>query len=231
MLSLQAMVSIKIMRNNKSNIFLENYFYHIYNRGNNKEIIFYNDENYIYFLNKFDYYLNNYLDVYAYCLLPNHFHFLVKVKQNDDITYSDGNDRNHIKRENDAIALSDGIDILNHTITEQFRKFFLGYSQAINKQQSRTGSLFQKHFKRKLIDKENYLTRIIYYIHLNPMHHKLSHNYKNYHWSSYNSILSNMSTKVRRQKVLDLFENKMNFIELHQKQFENLKEIETYLFE
>jgi putative transposase len=197
----------------KSSIFLENHFYHIFNRGNNKEIIFYNDENYAYFLKKFDHYLTNCLYVFAYCLLPNHFHFLIKVK------------------ENDAIADSDGIDTLHQTITEQFRRFFLSYSQSINKQEKRTGSLFQKHFKRKLIDKENYLTRIIYYIHLNPAHHKISNNYKNYPWSSYKIILSDKPTKINREKVLNLFESKESFIELHNTQFDNVKEIEYYLFE
>lgn len=55
-------------------------FYHIYNRGNNKEKIFYKDSNYIFFLQKFDSYLSPYLDLYSYCLLPNHFHLLIKTK-------------------------------------------------------------------------------------------------------------------------------------------------------
>ena len=115
--------------------FLENHFYHVFNRGNNKEIIFFNIENYKYFLKKFDYYLSKYLDLFAYCLLPTHFHFLVKVKDNDTIVKA---------KKIDAIASSDVIDILSSTITEQFRRFFLSYSQAINKQQNRSGSLFQK---------------------------------------------------------------------------------------
>ena len=197
---------------NKSSTFLENYFYHIYNRGNNKELIFFNNENYTYFFKKFDTYLTNYLDVYAYCLLPNHFHLLVKVK------------------ENDAIADSDGIDNLNHMISEQFRRFFLGYSQAINKQQRRTGSLFQKHYKRKMIETENYLSKIIYYIHLNPVHHNVYQDYKNYRWSSYKNILGSKLTKLKRNEIYNLFESKKNFIEMHEIQLENLIEIENYLF-
>ncbi len=54
-------------------------FYHIYNRGNNGENLFYRPENYGYFLQKFDHYLSGYLELYAYCLLPNHFHLLVRA--------------------------------------------------------------------------------------------------------------------------------------------------------
>jgi len=59
--------------------FYSNQFYHIYNRGNNGEKIFYTSENYLFFLKRYDHYLSDYADTYAYCLLPNHFHFLIKV--------------------------------------------------------------------------------------------------------------------------------------------------------
>ena len=52
----------------------EGQFYHIYNRGNNRERLFYSTENYLFFLRRYDEYL------YAFCLLPNHFHLLVRVK-------------------------------------------------------------------------------------------------------------------------------------------------------
>jgi putative transposase len=55
--------------------------YHIYNRGNNKQLIFFERKNYIYFLKLFKNYLSSYIDVYAYCLMPNHFHFLIKIKE------------------------------------------------------------------------------------------------------------------------------------------------------
>jgi len=65
--------------------FIEGYFYHVFNRSNNKEKIFYNDDNYRFFLQKFDKYLSEYLEVYVFCLLPTHFHFLVKVKGSKDL--------------------------------------------------------------------------------------------------------------------------------------------------
>jgi hypothetical protein len=59
----------------------ENKFYHIYNRGNNRGNLFYNEGNYEFFLRKYDEYLSEFIDTYAFCLLPNHFHFLIGVKE------------------------------------------------------------------------------------------------------------------------------------------------------
>ena len=60
-------------------------YYHIFNRGNNRENIFYSSENYRYFLKKYDHYLSDYLNTYCFCLLPNHFHFLVRIKSQERI--------------------------------------------------------------------------------------------------------------------------------------------------
>ena len=62
---------------------LENIFYHIYNRGNNGDDVFYEARNYKYFLEKYDLYLSDFVETYAYCLLPNHFHILIRVKPYD----------------------------------------------------------------------------------------------------------------------------------------------------
>jgi len=54
-------------------------YYHIYNRGNNKNLIFFEDDNYIFFLNQFKKHVAPFCQVYLYCLMPNHFHFFIKV--------------------------------------------------------------------------------------------------------------------------------------------------------
>lgn len=63
-------------------------FFHIYNRGNGGIPIFYQEKNYTYFLNKYAEYMKDYWDTFAYCLLPNHFHFLVQIKTQNDILNS-----------------------------------------------------------------------------------------------------------------------------------------------
>ena len=116
-------------------------FYHIFNRGNNGENVFYEEHNYPYFLKKYDFYLSMFVDTHAYCLLPNHFHILIRVKSEKDI------------REAAKSDLPDFRNLANLTadriISERFRLLFLSYAKAINKEQKRRGSLFQKPFRRK----------------------------------------------------------------------------------
>ncbi|MES2428480.1 MAG: transposase [Bacteroidota bacterium] len=57
--------------------------YHIYNRGNNKDLIFFEEDNYVYFLNQFKKYVSPFCEVYTYCLMPNHFHFFIGVNDSD----------------------------------------------------------------------------------------------------------------------------------------------------
>jgi REP element-mobilizing transposase RayT len=182
-------------------------------------------------LEKFYQYLSELIDVYSYCLLPNHFHFLIRVKEvEDDARNEDlpGFGISNKVKDNDSIAPSDEID---KQISEAFRRFFICYSQAINKQQNRTGSLFQKNFKRKLIDKETYLTRIIYYIHLNPELHKITESFENYPYSSYQSIININNTNLKSREVLNWFAGKRNYIEFHRIRLEDIKEIKKYLIE
>jgi len=63
-------------------------YYHIYNRGNNKDITFFEDDNYIYFLNQFKKFVIPFCEVQAYCLMPNHFHFFIVV--NDKTLFEKG---------------------------------------------------------------------------------------------------------------------------------------------
>jgi len=191
---------------------VEGYYYHIYNRGNNKGNIFYIPQNYEYFLRKYDQYLSAYLETYAYCLLPNHFHLLVMVKENLGV---------------DAIAQSDGI---GKTISEQFRRFFITYSQAINKQEGRTGSLFEKNFKRLPIKSERYLIYLVYYIHYNPQRHSIIDDYRKYPHSSFQRILLNKPSKLQKQKVLEWFGSKDEYIKFHSI-IQNLSEIEDMIIE
>jgi putative transposase len=170
-------------------------YYHIFNRGNNRNNIFYKKENYEYFLRKYDEYLSDFIDTYAFCLLPNHFHLLIRVK---DIT--------------DFISKSDGI---SNVVSYQFRRFFISFSQAINKQENRVGSLFQKNFKRKKIDSEKYFLRLVYYIHANPQIHGLIDNFKLYPWSSYERILIDRPSKLKKDEVVKWFRDQKEYIKFH----------------
>ncbi|MDQ3019800.1 MAG: transposase [Bacteroidota bacterium] len=180
---------------NKLEKLVPNQFYHIYNRGNNKEDIFVQDENYNYFLNLYDKYISPIGDTYVYCLLKNHFHILLKIKG--------------------ELELPGKYVYDNSKLYLPFSNFFNSYSKSINKRFNRSGSLFEERFKRKAISTNEYLMCIICYIHLNPQKHQIVKDFRKYPYSSYQSIISDKNTKLKRQEVINFFGSKVNFIEFH----------------
>ena len=191
--------------------------YHLYNRGNNRENLFYKKENYHYFIRQFDKYLSNFVDVYAYCLLPNHFHFLIKIKEEEEILqYLAG-----LPQYRDSIAQSDGIsNPTSKIISEQFRRFFISYSQAINKQENRVGSLFQKKFKIKEVNNDSYFSQLVFYIHANPQKHGLINDFREWNYSSYHSIISDKISKLKKKEIRNWFGNIEQYKEFHKNQFD-----------
>ena len=183
-------------------------YYHIFNRGNNGENIFYSAENYRYFLIKYDQYLSDYVDTYCFCLLPNHFHLLVQVKSDEQVLHQASQDFRSVGK---YAKMS-----VNLWVNERFRLFFISYSKALNKQIGRKGSLFQKPFRRKVINQEAYFTRLVSYIHLNATHHGIHKDFRTYPWSSYQRILAEYPSKLRREKIIDWFGGKKEYINFHE---------------
>jgi REP element-mobilizing transposase RayT len=173
-------------------------FYHVYNRSVDKKPMFKNDDNYRFFLKQYDHYLSVVADTYAYCLLGNHFHFLLRIP---DVA------RGENQRENEAEA--------HKIVSHQFRKLFQSYAMAFNKQQDRTGTLFQTPFKRAIVDKETYFTQLVYYIHANPQTHGLIDEFRNWKWSSYSTMLTEKPTKLKRQEVINWFGTTNAYREFH----------------
>tara|TARA_B110000091_G_C13777651_1_gene459589 strand:+ start:321 stop:923 length:603 start_codon:yes stop_codon:yes gene_type:complete len=174
-------------------------FYHIYNRGINGENLFYSCENYRYFLKLYKKYINPVAETFAWCLLKNHFHVLVKIKTEAEIcSFFSIEKEKALKKP-----------------SQQFSNLFNTYVQAINKQNNRHGSLLETPFRRKHIANETYLKNLILYIHNNPIQHNFVKKLDDYPWSSYASIISDKKTAVEREKVLAQFENIANFIDSH----------------
>ncbi len=162
--------------------------YHVFNRGNNKENMFFEQKNYYYFLNLIEKYLLQISDIYCFCLLKNHFHILLKIKNENEIP-----------------------EKYKSKIYLPFSHLFNAYTKSINKAYNRTGSLFQEHLHKNIVLDEEYLLQLVAYIHLNPVKHKFTDNYKNYQFSSYKDYKNNTKTFVKKQIVLDLFKDFDNF--------------------
>lgn len=100
---------------------------------------------------------------------------------------------------------------------QYFSNLFNAYSKAINKRNGFRGPLFERPFKRKLIDNEEYLKNVLIYIHNNPVHHKFCEHAMDYPWSSYLTCMSSKLTKLKRNAVLSWFDNAANFKCMHEK--------------
>jgi len=193
-------------------------YYHIFNRGNNRETLFYTDENYRYFLGKYIKYLTPVLDTFAYCLLPNHFHLVVRVKSLAEINVSvRGTDFPGFKNlESLGLANRDEDEQVSWLVSHQFRLCFMSYAKALNKQRDRTGSLFEKNFKRLAVESAPYFARLILYVHANPQLHGIWDDYRKWPHSSYLSILSNGATRLCRETVIEWFGGEDAVIAAHQ---------------
>ena len=179
----------------------EGNFYHLYNRSINKELLFRKDSDYYLFLTRIKKYFSPYLDIYAYCLMPDHFHFLIRVKKVTESVLI------QIKTEKTVAGnkLVEKEITINDFIEDQFRRLFSSYALWYNKYYKRTGSLFQKRPKRILIKSEIKLLQLICYIHHNPIHHGFAEDYSQWIYSSFNAFLSDQPTALCRNKVFEWF--------------------------
>jgi REP element-mobilizing transposase RayT len=177
-------------------------YYHIYNRGNNGELIFLDERNPAYFLSLYAKYVAPVAATYAYCLVPYHFHLLVRIRDDERTAPSCERARQE-KHGNPSPSLA-------------FSKLFSAYAKAINREYGRTGSLFEKPFRRKLIDSDAYFVSLVAYIHRNPQKHGLVADFRPWPLSSYRAILSTGQTQIEREAVLDWFGGREQFVRFHE---------------
>jgi putative transposase len=197
-------------------------FYHIYNRGINRENIFLEQRNYLHFLKLYMKHIVPIAFTYAYCLLRNHFHFLLQIKTPEQIIRGDGN-LTGLSDENLA-GLSDGnltgfenlSGLAAKPPSKIFSNFFNAYAKAINRGYGRTGSLFQRPFGRIEVKSEPYFIQLVTYIHHNPVKHGFVDDFRDWPYSSYNAVISSKPTQVERVTVLDWFGGREAFIETHE---------------
>ena len=209
-------------------------FYHIYNRGNNSENLFREPRNYQHFLDLYDRYIRPVAETYAWCLMPNHFHLLVRIRENIVYKYSyevksiDPDLFEEYKWETMEMSSCVKSDDLSaeHKSTKipqphlHFSHFFNAYAKYINTLYGRTGNLFQRQFKRIEVTYDNYYRQLVTYIHNNPVHHGFTDDFKDYPWTSYRTIMSPELNKPELNKVLGWFEGKENFVKVHDNKFE-----------
>jgi len=189
-------------------------FYHVFNRTNNKEKLFLSEENRNFFLRKYAEYLSPFTETLAWCLLDNHFHFLIRIRSIEKIkAMLRSHDFNELS-ETERKYLQDKISI-SELIEHAYKRFFQSYALAFNKMYNRKGNLFYKPFKRVEIRDESHFTQAIVYIHTNPAKHLVSKDFTKWEWSSYQAIISDFKTNLMRDEVLGWFGGKDQFAKIH----------------
>ncbi|MBL4586548.1 MAG: hypothetical protein JKX84_05780 [Flavobacteriales bacterium] len=149
-------------------------------------------------------------DFYSYCLLPNHFHFLLRIKDEDELP----------------------TEYINGTrkLSQPFSNMFNAYSKAFNKKYQRRGSLFQEHPKRQKIENDTYLGNLILYVNTNSSHHAMA-DYETYPYSSYEALVSTGKTILKRNEVVALFDDVANLKACMNKKNEIIESLQEVLLE
>jgi REP element-mobilizing transposase RayT len=183
---------------------MEDRVYHIYNRGNNREKLFYSKEHYELFLELFKKHPGTLADTYCYCLIPNHFHFLIRVRKNSG--------------ENDFVS--------------QIRRWLISYAMTVNRQMDRKGHLLTRPINRIEVTDEAYLKHVVRYIHLNPLKHGLTIKWDKYQYSSYRIFLSSHSQHfLAKEDAMVHFNNDLlEFIDFHHSEHDD-GDIERFIIE
>ena len=193
-------------------------FYHIFNRGNNKEKIFRTKDDFLHFLHLYNIYAAPIADTYAWCLMSNHFHFCVRIKEKSEIGYLNTANARQKKELKWAVHSSSQSETKRQPKpVNQFRFLFNAYSKYFNYKYSRTGSLFEKNYERKNVKDESYLISLIIYINNNPVKHLFKANPAEYNWSSYNETIDKSSTLCDLNFLWKLFDDEENFRYVHDK--------------
>jgi REP element-mobilizing transposase RayT len=156
--------------------------YHLFNRGVNRQPIFFNKGNYTFFIGRMRrYFRPTLVEVLAYCLMPTHYHILI-LPRTDDF----------------------GKAVM--------QPFATSYVKAVNKQQGRVGTLFQGAFKSRLVQRDGDLLHLSRYIHLNPVSAGLVSSPADWRHSSYlDHVGTRHSTFLFKGKLLSYFDSAADF--------------------
>lgn len=173
--------------------------YHIFSHVNGKELIFREETNYQFFLKQLDKYILPIADIYSYCLLPNHFHLLLRFKDFEGVN----------------------IDEQHKYLMKRFGDFLNSYAKAFNKMYERRGALFLNVIKRKKVTDEKYLMKVLHYIHNNPVNHGFVNKIDEWKHSSYISYLNpEKESKLERMEIMQYFDSLNVFRNYHQSNIE-----------
>ncbi len=192
-------------------------FYHLYNHANGNENIFLEERNYFFFLQQMNTHILPVSRIYAYSLMPNHFHLLAQLKTEEELIqqFEQQIKTKQILSNNNQLVFNQQ-DYLFKKANKAYSNFFNSYTQSFNKFYNRKGSLFMQNLKSEEINTDNSFCKVVHYLHANPVHHRFVKSLEDWPHTSYKNFLSNMPTKLERNYVLDMFGGLDQFIKYHE---------------
>ncbi len=188
--------------------------YHIYNRTNNREPLFRNDENRGFFLRLYHDRLRYLADTLSWNLLPNHFHFVIRVKPEASV-------RGQLLAQPPAsltsveLAFVLGEKTISELVVDAFKRLFQSYAQSFNKVFQRKGNLFYRPFKRVHLTPGLQLAKAIVYVNANAQRHGLVGDFSEWKWTSWHELLGSGLTLLDREAVLRCFGGREEMIRVH----------------
>ncbi len=189
----------------RQDIFVPGNYYHIYNRGANRENIFFSKENFLHCLRLLGKYTKSYLvTVIAYCLMPNHYHLVL--------------------RQDGEVSLSKFTNVV-----------FNAYVQAVNKQLRRKGTLFQGGFKHVHVDRDEYVLHLCRYVHLNPVEAGIVSRPEEWVFSNYQDWIGMREGKLKDAEFIHSYfaqpEDYQKFVMEYEVERELEEKLSRYLLE
>lgn len=162
--------------------------YHIYNRGINHQTTFHTGADIRRFLFRFKHYLADYAEVLSYCILDNHYHFLIRIKKTNE---------------------------LPSTFSRQFGNMVLSYTHYYNRTYDYSGPIFHRCFKRLTVDHRTYFLMLFWYIHNNPVKHQKATGIPDYAYSSFRGYLYRRDPILAIDSGIEVFGSIENFLSFH----------------
>ncbi|HET9825503.1 MAG TPA: transposase [Chitinophagaceae bacterium] len=192
--------------------------YHIFNHAVGDDLLFRNDENFDFFLRKYALHTEAVCDTFAYSLMPNHFHFAIKIKPFERCAVH----FEKIKKTSFNLSTHNMPDFL----MERFSNLCNSYTKAYNKVYDRKGALFIDYMKRSEICGQHHFCNLINYIHFNAVHHGFCKKLRDWKWSSLDAFLTSKKTRIRIKETLRIFRGLEVFQLAHSKMVPPMLEYE-----
>ena len=180
--------------------------YHLQSWSNGFEKLFYEDENYRFFLEKFIKYAYPVTELYSYSLQPDHFDLLIHIRNIESI-------KKHFHLLKPELVF----DPTNASkfIMKCFSNMLNSYAKSFNKLHHRRGSVFIDYFRRIEIISNEELCKTIVNIHKSPVTFKNCSRLQQWRWSSFKNIIYNTPYLISSNKVLKIFGGKQKFLAFH----------------